>query len=413
MSKRPSISRHTVKIPAAELQKGMYVSQLDRPWLDTPFLFQGFPVHDQDDLFALKNICDFVYIDTLKSQYLPEKLRTQSPVIKGTKIHHYPIKETVEKELNAAFTAYRSSRDAVKKLLDKVSKRESFDASPFKRHVKDCVESIERNPSAMQWLTRIKHVDEYTAEHCINVGVLAIAFGRHLGVGKKHMELLGLCGMLHDVGKMRVDQSLINFPGRLPDEEFEQVKLHAQYGKEILEQDETIHREVISAAYGHHERIDGQGYPRGLNFNSLSFYTKAISIVDAYDAMTSRRCYSTGMSSAEALKILYENSDTQFDKRLVVKFIECIGIYPPGALVELDTGEVGIVLSVEPGHRLLPKVALLLDADKNPRYQHYIVDLKLQRETNSPTPMHVKTVLMDGAYGINLEQFTKTHLKLD
>jgi putative nucleotidyltransferase with HDIG domain len=412
MKKRASMARHTVRIPVEQLSKGMYVSQLDRPWLDTPFLFQGFPVHDQDDLFALKNICEFVYIDTLKSQVRPEQT-SHHPMLKGSKIHYYPVRETVEKEVVFAHGAYRRSYTSVKTLLDAVTRNESFDATPFRSHVKECVQSIERNPSAMLWLTRIKHVDHYTAEHCLNVGVLAIALGRHLGVGKKHLELLGLCGMLHDVGKMKVDQSLINYPGKLTVNEFEQVKQHTRFGKEVLEEDASINREVITAAYAHHERMDGQGYPRGLDASNLNFYTKVVSIVDAYDAMTSRRCYSAGTTSAEALKILYENSGTQFDQRLVVKFIECIGIYPPGALVEVSSGEVGIVLSVEPGHRLLPKIALLLNADKKPLPEHYIVDLKQQRETDAPNPMHIKTVLMDGAHGINLEHFTKQNIKLD
>lgn len=411
MKKRTSTSRHTVKIPTTQLGKGMYVSSLDRPWLDTPFLFQGFPIQDQDDLFALKNICEFVYIDTLKSHFIPDAKRSH-PMVKGSKFHHYPIKETVENEISCAYKTHQESHQSIKAMLDKVARRESFDTAIFKHHVKECVDSIERNPSAMMWLTKIKHVDQYTAEHCLNVGVLAIALGRHLGVGRKHMELLGLCGMLHDVGKMKVDQALINHPGKLTDEQFEQVKMHAQFGREILEVDADLNTEVITAAFSHHERIDGKGYPRGINSTRLSFYTKVVSVVDAYDAITSRRCYSAGTTSAEALKILYENSDSQFDKRLIIKFIECIGIYPPGALVEMNTGEVGIVLSVDPGHRLLPKVALLLDAKKNPMAQ-YIVDLKTQRETDCPDPMRVQTVLMDGSYGINLENFTHENIKLD
>lgn len=411
MKKRKSITRHTVRISTDQLNKGMYVSALDRPWLDSPFLFQGFPIHDQDDLFALRNICEFVYIDTLKSQFLPDQSRNHS-LVKGSRVHHYPIQVAVEEEAHVAYDLYKKSHTSIKKMLDKVARRETFDPQVFKGQVKECVDSIERNPSAMMWLTKIKHIDQYTAEHCLNVGILAIALGRHLGVGRKHMELLGLCGMLHDVGKMRVDQALINHPGKLTETQFELVKKHAEFGKEVLERDEKLHAEVINAAFSHHERIDGAGYPQGIKADRLSFYTKVVSIVDAYDAMTSRRCYSSGTTSAEALRILYENSDSQFDRRLVIKFIECIGIYPPGALVEMSSGEVGIVLSVDPGHRLLPKVALLLDAQKNPMPQ-YIVDLKQQRETNNSNPMRVHSVLMDGAYGINLEDFTKRNIKID
>jgi len=273
------------------------------------------------------------------------------------------------------------------------------------------VDSIERNPSAMLWLTRIKNVDKYTAQHCLNVGILAIALGRHVGVGRKHMELLGLCGMLHDVGKMKVNQTILNKPGRLTREEFEHMKLHVTYGRDILVKDKSLQPEVVAAAYQHHERQDGKGYPTGMNAGSLNFYTKVVTIVDAYDAITSQRCYSDGNTSATALKILYENSGTQFDPKLVVKFIECVGIYPPGAVVEMQSGEVGVVLSVEPENRLLPKVVLLLGPDKKPMPQR-IVDLKQQRELRAEQQHRIGKVLLDGAHGISLADFTRANVNL-
>src|SRR3989338_2047340 len=306
---------HLVKIPTSQLAMGMHVAQLDRPWLDTPFLLQGFPLEKQSDLDALRSICEFVYIDVLKTHYLNPDLR-ENPIAPGTPVTRYETSTTVEEEIRQASPLYHDSLGAIQTLLKSAAADRPLYTKGIKKHIKACVDSIERNPSAMIWLTRIKHVDQYTAEHCVNVGMLAIALGRHVGVGRKHMELLGLCGMLHDVGKMRVDQALINHPGKLTDAQFELVKKHAEFGKEILERDESLNPEVINAAFSHHERIDGGGYPQGINANHLSFYTKVVSIVDAYDAITSRRTYSAGTTSAEALRILYENSDSQFDKRL-------------------------------------------------------------------------------------------------
>ncbi len=409
MSKKRTRDRETIKLPTDQLRLGMHVSQLDRPWLDTPFLFQGFPLHDEDDLHALRNICEYVYIDVLKSRSL--KAMVRSALVGRGKLRKYEIKRPVEEEIRQAHGLYQNSFGEVEQILDSAYTTDSIEIETLRRHVRECVDSIERNPSAMLWLTRIKNVDKYTAQHCLNVGILAIALGRHVGVGRKHMELLGLCGMLHDVGKMKVNQTILNKPGRLTREEFEHMKLHVTYGRDILVKDKSLQPEVVAAAYQHHERQDGKGYPTGMNAGNLNFYTKVVTIVDAYDAITSQRCYSDGNTSATALKILYENSGTQFDPKLVVKFIECVGIYPPGAVVEMQSGEVGVVLSVEPENRLLPKVALLLGPDKKPMPQR-IVDLKQQRELRAEQQHRIGKVLLDGAHGISLADFTRANVNL-
>ncbi|MFZ5604575.1 MAG: HD-GYP domain-containing protein [Pseudomonadota bacterium] len=400
---------HLVKIPTSQLAMGMHVAQLDRPWLDTPFLLQGFPLEKQSDLDALRNICEFVYIDVLKTHYLNPDLR-ENPIAPGTPVTRYETTTTVEEEIRQASPLYHESLESIQTLLKSAAADRPLFTKNVKRHIKACVDSIERNPSAMVWLTRIKHVDQYTAEHCVNVGMLAIALGRHLGVNRQQLEMLGLCGILHDVGKMKVNQDLLNKQGRLTADEFEHIKLHTTFGRDILLEDSMLPAEVIAAAYSHHERQDGRGYPEGIGKNLLGFYTRAVSIVDAYDAITSRRCYSAPRASAQALKVLYENSGTQFDQKLVVKFIECIGIYPPGSLVEMDTGEVGVVLSVDAENRLLPKVSLLLDPEKRPMSQQRVIDLQLERATGTGPQHRVKTVLVDGSFDIDLEAFTKRNV---
>jgi HD-GYP domain-containing protein (c-di-GMP phosphodiesterase class II) len=211
---------------------------------------------------------------------------------------------------------------------------------------------------------------------------------------------------------MKLDQDILFKPTRLTEEEFNHIKLHAQHGRDLLLSDPMVPSEVIVAAYSHHERMDGRGYPEGLPEQSISFYARAVSIVDAYDAITSRRCYSSPKSSAQALKIIYESAGTHFDKKLAVKFIECIGIYPPGSVVEMDSGEVGVVLSADSDNRLLPKIALLRDANKHPIPQR-VIDLKLERKKTSGVQHRIKSVLTDGAYDIDLEEFTRYNINLN
>lgn len=399
---------HLVKIPTSQLKMGMHVAKLDRPWLETPFLLQGFPLEKQSDLDSLRSICEFVYVDVLKTHYLNPAQR-ENLLSPGEPVVRYRTRVDVEQEIRIASPVYQQSLSTVQALLENVASDHAIHSKQIKKQIKACVDSIERNPSAMIWLSRIKHVDQYTAEHCVNVGMLAMTLGRHLGVNRQQLEMLGICGMMHDVGKMKVDQDILNKSGRLTPEEFEHMKLHALFGRDILLADALLPGEVVAAAYSHHERLDGRGYPEGMAGPRLGFYTRVVSIVDAYDAITSRRCYSEPRASAEALKILYEHSGTQFDQKLVVKFIECIGIYPPGSLVEMDSGEVGVVLSVDPENRLLPKVSLLLDADKRPLSLQRVIDLKLER-VGDGIQHRVKTVLVDGSYGIDLEAFTRHNI---
>ncbi len=399
-----------VKVPAKDLELGMHVAKLDRPWLETPFLLQGFPISKQEDLEALRNICEYVYIDVLKTHYLASELRS-NPLAPGTPAVRYDTSSTVERELRAASQAYEKSLTEIKMLLTQIEGQGSLQAKQIKQHVQECVDSIERNPSALMWLTRIKHVDQYTAEHCVNVGVLAMSLGRHLGLNREQLEMLGLAGVMHDVGKMNLDQEILFKKDRLTAEEFDHIKLHTVHGRDLLLSDPLIPPDIVETAYSHHERMDGRGYPEGVSEQSISFYSRVVSIVDAYDAITSRRCYSEPRSSAEALKILYDNGGSHFDKKLVVKFIESIGIYPPGSVVEMGSGEVGVVLSADPDNRLLPKIALLLDADKRPVPQR-VIDLKLERSLASGPQHRIRKVLTDGAYGINLEEFTQHNIYL-
>ncbi len=404
----PHTGLQVLKIDAGQLRLGMYVCELDRPWIEAPFLFQGFLLKDPDDLMTLRSLCRHVYIDLYKTSINIEKLESAAPKLPAPA---YPVTTDIRAELPAAARRYGETLDAVRELLGSLECGRDASTHETPVLVQGCVESIIRNPSAMLWLSRIKHRDQYTAEHCMNVGVLAMALGRKLGLGRKHIELLGLCGMLHDVGKMRLDQAILNKLGRLTADEFEHVKLHVTYGHEELSRDADLPAEVLNVALSHHERLDGRGYPRGLPAASLDFYTRACAIVDAYDAITSRRCYSDAQSSATALKILYENRGVQFDEQLVVQFIECIGIYPPGALVELNSGEVGVVLSVDPDNRLSPRVGLVRDTHKRAMQQR-VVDLAEQSGVAPTERLRVAQVLVDGSYGVDLETFTLDNIRL-
>lgn len=413
----PKTDRELIKVDANDIRLGMYMAYADRPWLETPFLFQGFLLDNDRLLEKVKNECAFIYIDKGKSLHVqrprtavnepakaPRKKSQISPVdrqrLKSAKPDRYQSARPVEDVLDTAFKKHKDSLGVIKGVLKDVRRGEGINVTNVRRSVKACVTSIIENPNAMLWLSRLRNRDEYTAEHCLNVGILAIAMGRHLGLDEKALENLGLCGMLHDVGKMQIEPAVLNKPGRLTEEEFAIIKTHCQIGKAILEEDKGLPKEAIDAAWGHHERIDGGGYPRGAKASSLGLYTRIISIVDTYDAITTNRCYDNSRPATEAIKILFSCRDSQFDGWLVEEFIACLGIYPTGSLVELRSGEGAVVIDSNKNSRLHPKVTIVLDENKRSR-QPLIVDTREYQE--HPGGRTIKTVLDENEYKIDLE----------
>ncbi len=384
-----------VKISTTALKLGMYMSHPDRPWLETPFLFQGFVLDNEDLINQVKRECRFIYVDKEKSL---DKTEIEMKSLTGT--DRYETNKPVEDVFHNAYINHDSTLEDVKEILHNIQEGKGINVTKIRKSVKSCVISIVENPNAMLWLSKLRNRDQYTAEHCLNVGILSIAMGRHLGIEQKELETLGLCGMLHDVGKLKLDQELLNKPTRLTEEEFELIKAHCRFGKEILEEDTSVPVEAIEAAFSHHERIDGSGYPLAREAGALNLYTRIISIVDTYDAITTNRCYDNSRPATEAIKILFSFRDIHFDGWLVEQFIECLGIYPTGSLVELHTGEGAVVIDSNKTSRLHPKVTIILDEHKrscNP----IIVNTKDYQD--NPGERTIKRVLDENEFEIDLQ----------
>lgn len=390
----PNVER-LVKVTASDIKVGMYMSFPDRPWLETRFLFQGVLLTTEKQVSEVRKECQHIFVDKEKSRAIQT---AREPV--PTETTAPPILKPIEKEFVAAQQAHVAAGKEIKDNLRRLAEGEGINVTRIRSSVKSCVKSIVTNPNALIWLGRLRTKDNYIAEHCLNVGILAIAFGRHLGLSLDELETLGMCGMLHDVGKLKVDQKILDKPASLSEEEFAVIKGHCQIGRDILAKDENMPKPVIEAAFGHHERMDGSGYPRGLRADSLNLYTRMISIVDTYDAITTNRCYDKSRPAAEAIKILFSSRNTQFEPILVEKFIECLGIYPTGSLVELKTGEGAVVIDSNKNSRLNPKVSIVLDEEKHTR-SPLIVDTSAEGSFESERT--IKRVLDENDYPVDLE----------
>ena len=284
-------------------------------------------------------------------------------------------------------------------MLSDVQLGRPIDTKACQALVKRNLESMLRNESAMLWLARLKSQDLYTSLHCLSVSILAMGFGTHLGLPDEKIELLGLAGLLHDVGKMKIDPAILNKPGKLTQEEFEHIKLHPRFGYEALCSQDDIPPAAVQAAHGHHERLDGRGYPQGLDGYQIPFITRVVTIVDAFDAITSHRAYDDARPIQTAYDVLRSGADKQFDGALVQEFIRWLGVFPVGTLVELHTGEVALVLEKHPQLHLRPKVVVLRDANKAPCEPRYL-DLSQLTVDVEGTPYRISLGISDGSYGL-------------
>jgi len=403
-------SQKTIRIHVSELQIGMYVSQLDRPWLETPFLMQGFLIESMEDIAAVAEYSEHVWIDAVHEDWI-------APEVKGiatgkkTQPRKYINKVDARREHAQALEVYREARQMARGLLNSLQFGSVINSAEAKATVKSCVDSVLRNPDALIWMSKIRSQDEYTAEHCLNVCILAIAFGRHLGRSEAELEKLGLCGLLHDVGKMRVPSEVLNKPAKLTEKEFNIIKAHATHGRNLLMASKGIPNSAVDVAYSHHEKVDGSGYPRQLSSAGISDLAKIIAIVDAYDAMTADRCYSEGVPSTEALKIIFKDRGTHFDDRLALEFIKSVGLYPPGTLVELVNGLVAIVFETNTRFRHLPSV-IAINKQQVPLDKKRLIHLAEIEKGLLGKDYLIKRALKDGSFGVSVRDHSDLGLNI-
>jgi putative nucleotidyltransferase with HDIG domain len=404
--KKRSIMHERTAVPVSELKVGMFVSELDRPWEETPFLLQGFTIRNAEDIAEIANHCDFVYVENMAEVWeaVSDKRRMQRATRNSEPV--IPTKQ----EYRRAESAYQNTRSLTKSLMDEVALGKGINVKEVKKSVSDCVQSVVRNPDTMMWMARMRDEDAYTTEHCLNVGLLAIVFGRHLGLSEQDLEYLGFAGVVHDVGKMKTPKEILNKPGALTKEEFKIMQQHTTDGRNILISQKNIMPHAVDIAFGHHEHLDGSGYPRGVKGNAITPFTRIITLCDIYDAITSDRVYKKGRPSTDALNILYRGRGVKFDQKLTEAFIRCIGLYPLGSVVELRSGEIAVVISVNREQKRLPKVMVVRGADKK-LCQQRVVDLK--REAGEGRAANVITsILPNGSHGVRIESLIEEGLVL-
>lgn len=408
------------KVNVPDLMLGMYVARLDRPWIGTPFPIQGFHIKSQDDIRTLGNYCRYVYIDVAKSKIAPEANRKRPSVVRSgtprearTFINlkaneaSYPRTRSIKQEISTAGSLHRDVAAAVESVMQQVATGRPANIPATRKVANRMVDSILRNPDASIWIARVRDKDTYTYSHCVRSSVWAISFGRHLGLRKERLENLAMGVLLSEVGYTRLPTEFLTRQEGLDTQETEAMKRHVEYGVEILKGVPGINEDILWTVRTHHERFNGSGYPKGLRGNQIPLLGKIAGIVDFYDSVTTPRYDEQALSPAAAMARLHDMRDEEFQTELVEEFIQAIGIYPTGTLIELSTGEVGIITEQNVDRRLRPKVMLILDRDKQPLQKTTEIDLLTHIRDAEDQPIDIQKSLPDGAYGIDLAESRK------
>ena len=419
-----SMSIKVQQISTQDLQLGMYVSQLDRPWIETPFPLQGFHIRSEDDIAKLRVFCKHVYIDTKlgvaplgTGAYQPvavpprKAARPVSPKgpIRGNIGKFEPVRykprQTLKKEVTTSAPLHRDLTRAVLHLMKNIREGKGINLKLARKAGHVVVESVLRNPDAMIWLSRLKEKDSYSYNHSVRCSILAAVFGRHLGLPQDALENLATGALLMDIGNVMLPRELLSrADSELSAEELEVLRSHVHKGVELLEASGQYDEQSIGVVHHHHERHDGSGYPYGLVNTQIPLLARIAGIVDTYDAITSPRPWADAITPTEAVSLLYEQRDKKFQGKLVEQFIQAVGVYPTGTLVELSNGEVGAVIAQNTSRRLRPQVMVVLDAGKAPLPKPHVVDLMTTETDEAGQPLSVVSSLMAGSYDIDLSR---------
>jgi putative nucleotidyltransferase with HDIG domain len=360
------------KVNVKHLSPGMFIHDMNCGWLRHPFLKNSIKIKDAA---AIRKISELgiqeVYIDTDRGpdvehfpvrEALDREIQKATDKITGPKYSSIR-KEPLEKEIIRAREIKDEAKQTVFTIMEEVRFGRPIKTEKVEKVVDKMVDSIFRNQDALIILGRIKQADEYTYMHSLSVCVLMISFAKHLGFNSRQLKEIGVGAMLHDVGKMQVPEEILNSKRILNDHEYELMKKHVEYSHLFLEKTEGISELSVIIASQHHERLDGKGYPNCLKGDDISICGQAAAIADVYDAMTSQRCYQRRYEPTEVLKKLYEWNDS-YSKDLVQQFIRCVGIYPVGSLVRLESGLLGVVLDQGKENLLQPSVRIVYDTRK-------------------------------------------------
>lgn len=424
------MSTNRLKIEVNALKEGMFVSDLDCPWHETPFPLQGFYIRLDDDVKALTQYCKHVYIDVQKQKtrtvheaHAPFEQKTKKVekttetanvvklppvIIKSPK--SYKTQSSITKEVSKAEKLHRHVYEAISHVFASVARENPISlkqtVQETEKVAEGMVESVIRNPDALVWLAKMSDQDSYSYQHSVKASIWSLVFGRSLGLDKQQLKSLAMGVLLSHVGKTKLSQDIIEGVAHSKSEYLAAYQEYVNHSINVLSEMDDLPKGVLSIVEFHQERHNGTGFPKGVTGERIPLLAKIAGLVHYYQELISPRNDELGLSPLSAVSKLYELRNISFQQDLVERFIEAVGVFPTGTLVELSSNEVGIVTGHNEDRRLLPKVMIVLDENKQKLKHGKVIDLKEKNEVGKQqSSLYIKDSLPKGAYNINENQY--------
>jgi HD-GYP domain-containing protein (c-di-GMP phosphodiesterase class II) len=371
------------KVDASQLRVGMFIHDLDCGWMEHPFVRNRFLISNGEEIGRIHaagirgvTIDCTRGVDVREAPTVDEAAAvTEAEVAAIAAKPVLPVRASLAEEFDRAVAIRRQAAGLVRTVMADARLGKAVELDRVSPVVENITASILRNSSALLGLSAIKNKDDYTFLHSVSVCTLLVAFCRSRKLDAETTYQAGIGGLLHDTGKALVPDHILNKPGRLTDEEFDVVRRHPKDGYDILCRTPSIGAIPLDITLHHHERRDGTGYPDKQAENGISELAQMAAIVDVYDAITADRCYHKGMPAAEALRKMYEWSKFHFNPELMQEFMRCVGIYPVGTLVLLESGRLGVVVEPHETSLLMPKVNVFYNTKSQVYIKPQTVDL--------------------------------------
>lgn len=388
-----------VQMNASQLKPGMFVAELDRPWLDTPFALQGFVIQNEADIDYVCRYVDWVKVDV---EYNGSNVALVH--LGGTKPKAASEGLSIKTDFSQAKACFESATEALEKTFESLKSGDSMDLSRVKKAVFPLIGGVFRNKEAIAALLRLRASGKYLYNHSIAMAVWAAIVGRHIGLMADTLEKLVIGCAMCDVGMSLLPKGKVPEQGVLDDEARRVLVAHPILGLNHVKKSGDCDYDILAIIEYHHERYDGSGYPKGVKAEEIPLLARIAGMVDTYDAMITRRQYARQRTSFEAVQELIDASDRLFQGVLVEQFVQAIGMFPVGSLVELCTGEVAIVIQQNETRRLKPEILMVLDANKEPRPHFDVIDLA-DIPLRGAQDLWIVRELPAGSYGINSQDY--------